>query len=94
MAVLIHAVIPGVTTDQYDALNARLQETPEIFAGCLSHVCVPTGEGLEVFDVWASEQQMMAFADKMMPLAVEEGWPAGPGQPEILPVHNYWVPGA
>jgi hypothetical protein len=94
MTILVHAVVPGITTDQYDALNARLQQTPEIFDGCVSHVCVPTDEGLEIFDVWASEQQMTAFAEKMMPAAVELGWPATPGQPDVLPVHNYWTPGA
>ncbi|MFJ9517886.1 hypothetical protein ACIRPK_06405 [Kitasatospora sp. NPDC101801] len=92
MAVLIHAVVPGITVEQYDALNARLQQTPGIFDGCLSHVCAPTDQGLEIFDVWASEQQMTAFADRMMPIAVEQGWPATPGRPEVLPVHNYWTP--
>lgn len=94
MAVLIHAVLPGITVEQYDALNARLQQTPEIFAGCLSHVCAPTDQGLEIFDLWESEEQMDAFAEKMMPVAAELGWPTGSGRPPVLTVHNYWVPGA
>ncbi|MGW4650372.1 hypothetical protein [Kitasatospora sp. NPDC004289] len=94
MAVLIHAVLPGITAEQYDALNARLQQTPEIFAGCLSHVCVATDQGLEIFDLWESEAQMDAFADRMMPVAQELGWPSGSGRPPVHQVHNYWVPGA
>ncbi|MFJ5549413.1 hypothetical protein [Streptomyces sp. NPDC093225] len=94
MAVLVHAALPGISTDQYDALNAKLQETPEIFDGCVSHTCVPTGEGLEVFDVWDTEEQMNAFTERMMPLAVELGWPSDPEKVSVrvFPVHNYWPP--
>jgi hypothetical protein len=93
MAILVHAVLDGMRTEQYDALNAQLQTTPEIFDGCLSHACVATDSGLEIFDVWESEEKMRAFADRMMPVAVENGWPEGP-QPRVEPVHNHWVPGA
>ncbi|NML50974.1 hypothetical protein HHL19_20940 [Streptomyces sp. R302] len=93
MAILVHAVLDGITTDQYDTLNARLQSTPEIFEGCISHACVPTGSGLEIFDLWESEAQMEAFADKMMPIAVGLGWPEG-ARPRVAEVHRYWVPGA
>ncbi|MFF8288887.1 hypothetical protein ACF068_06575 [Streptomyces sp. NPDC016309] len=94
MAIFVHAVAPGVTTDQYDALNARLQEIPGVFDGCLSHACVPTDGGLEVFDLWETEQQMNAFVEKMMPVATELGWPDTGNGPRILPVHHHWVPGA
>ncbi|MFJ8039199.1 hypothetical protein ACIRBX_01635 [Kitasatospora sp. NPDC096147] len=94
MAILVHAVLPGVTVDQYDALNARLQQTPEIFAGCLSHACAPTDRGLEIFDLWASEEQMDAFAGRMMPIAAEFGWATAPERPAVLRVHHHWVPGA
>ncbi|MFJ8130005.1 hypothetical protein [Streptomyces hydrogenans] len=92
MAILVHAVLDGISADQYDALNAKLQETPEIFDGCVAHACVATESGLEIFDIWASEAQMRAFAEKMMPVAVGLGWPEGP-MPRVLDVHNHWVPG-
>ncbi|MFH9726442.1 hypothetical protein ACH4M4_26275 [Streptomyces sp. NPDC017254] len=94
MAIFVHAVMPGVTTDQYDRLNAKLQETPDVFDGCLSHACVPSDDGLEVFDLWESEAQMNAFVERMMPLAAGLGWPVSDGAPRILRVHNHWVPGA
>ncbi|MFE5793148.1 hypothetical protein ACFQ8C_11305 [Streptomyces sp. NPDC056503] len=93
MAILVHAVLDGVTTDQYDTLNAKLQSTPEIFEGCIAHACVSTDSGLEVFDLWASEAQMKAFADKMLPVAIGLGWPEGPA-PRVVPVYKHWVPGA
>ncbi|MEV6106838.1 hypothetical protein AB0M28_19285 [Streptomyces sp. NPDC051940] len=94
MAVLVHTFLPGITTEQYDTLNAKLQETPEIFEGCISHACVPSGAGLDIYDVWESEQHMSTFSEKVMAKAAEVGLPAtDPGQPETRPVHNYWYPG-
>jgi hypothetical protein len=94
MAVFMHAVLPGVTTDQYDALNAKLQTQPGMFDGCLSHVCVASGKGLEIFDLWESEQDMARFGDKMMPFAEEMGLPTAPERPSAVETHNYWVSGA
>ncbi|MEV4937738.1 hypothetical protein [Streptomyces zaomyceticus] len=94
MAIFVHAVLPGVTTDQYDKLHAKLQETPEVFDGCVAHACVPTDDGLEVFDMWESEGQMNAFVERMMPVAAGLGWPSSDEPPRIMRVHNHWVPGA
>ncbi|WP_055598283.1 hypothetical protein [Streptomyces aureus] len=93
MAIFVHAVLPGVTTEQYDQLNAKLQETPDIFDGCVSHACVPTDDGLEVFDIWESEGHMNAFVERMMPVATGLGWPVSEA-PRVMRVHNHWVPGA
>ncbi|MCZ0978430.1 hypothetical protein O1L60_01920 [Streptomyces diastatochromogenes] len=92
MAILVKAELPGVTTDQYDALNGRLQALPDNpFQGCLSHVCVATDSGLLIHDLWESEQDMRRFMNRVMPLAEEMGLPQG-SQPEIHQVHNYWMP--
>ncbi|MCX4984832.1 hypothetical protein [Streptomyces sp. NBC_00572] len=93
MAIFVHAVLSGITTDQYDALNARLRSTPDIFDGCVSHTCAKADGGLEIFDVWETEEQMNAFAARMMPIAAEEGWPVTDAGPEVMAVHNYWAPG-
>ncbi|MFF9498519.1 hypothetical protein [Streptomyces sp. NPDC014656] len=92
MAILVHAVLGGVSTDQYDQLNAKFQEIPGIFDGCVSHACVATDGGLEIFDIWASQEQMEAFAEKMMPVAADLGWADQP-RPRVVAVHNHWVPG-
>ncbi|MDJ0342379.1 hypothetical protein QMK19_21845 [Streptomyces sp. H10-C2] len=56
MAIFMHAELPGVTTAQYDTLNAALQALPgNTFEGCLSHVAVGTPTGLQIFDVWESQ---------------------------------------
>lgn len=94
MAIFMHVHLPGVTTDQYDTLNAKLQETPEVFDGCLAHVCVPGTDGLDIYDLWESEQHMRAFSEKVSPVADSLGFSGSGGEPETFSAHNYWVPGA
>ncbi|MEV4944327.1 hypothetical protein [Streptomyces sp. NPDC053755] len=94
MAILIHAVLPGVTTEQYDAFSAKLQEVPGIFRGCLSHTCVSTDGGLEVFDLWESEADMDRFGERMTPIAQSMGFAQDAGRPKVLRVHRYMLPGA
>ncbi|WP_328909613.1 hypothetical protein OG230_08995 [Streptomyces sp. NBC_00234] len=95
MAIFMKATLPGITTDQYDALNAELQALPgDTFAGCLSHVCVPTDAGLEIYDLWESQEAMDKFGAVIMPVAEKMGMPPSPEPPAALPVHNHWVPGA
>ncbi|MGW6024374.1 hypothetical protein [Streptomyces sp. NPDC055099] len=94
MPIFMHAAVPGITTDQYDTLNAKLQETPEIFDGCIAHVCVAGQDGLDIYDVWESEAQMNAFGEKMMPVAAGLGWPTSEGKSEVSTIYNHWIPGA
>lgn len=94
MAIFMQAELAGVTTEQYDKLNAKLQSLPgNPFEGCLAHVAVPTASGLQIFDLWESEQALQRFNEVIMPVASEVGIPQG-GMPKTSQVHNYWVPGA
>ncbi|GGR20845.1 hypothetical protein ACH4U6_29565 [Streptomyces netropsis] len=95
MAIFMHAILPGVTAAQYDALNSALRDLPgDTFAGCLAHVAVTTDAGLQVFDLWESEEAMAAFTERLMPHAERAGFPSTGEPPQVLPVHNYWLPGA
>ncbi|MFJ3204354.1 hypothetical protein [Streptomyces sp. NPDC086989] len=93
MAILMHATVPGITSDQYDVLHAKLLEIPGIFEGCLSHVCIASAEGLHIYDLWESELHMNVFAEKMMPVAQALGWESAGDRPEVFPVYNYGFPG-
>ncbi|MEO3977189.1 hypothetical protein [Streptomyces sp. CAU 1734] len=94
MAIFMHATLPGVSTSMYEALNAELQALPgDTFAGCLSHVCVPSGTGIEVFDLWESQEAMDTFGAVMMPVAERLEWPLAQ-PPEVREVHRFWIPGA
>lgn len=94
MAIFMHVSLPGVTTDQYDTLNAKLQETPDIFDGCLAHVCVPGSDGLDIYDLWESERHVQAFSEKVGPVAESVGLSGPGGDSGSSSVHNYWIPGA
>ncbi|MET9611940.1 hypothetical protein [Kitasatospora indigofera] len=93
MAVLAKVELAGMTTDQYDALNEKLQALPgNPFEGCLSHVCVPTDSGLVIYDLWESEQAMEKFAGIVRPTAQGLGLVPQGAPPEIHPVHAFWTP--
>lgn len=83
-----------MTTEQYDALNAELRLLPgDTYAGCLAHVCVPTDSGVEIYDLWESQEAMDAFFTVMMPIAEKQGLPVSAERPTVSPVHGYRVAG-
>ncbi|MFK8909447.1 hypothetical protein [Streptomyces sp. YS-3] len=91
MAILMQVELPGVTTDQYDALHAKLRDLPgNPFEGCLAHICVQTGGGLQITDLWESEEAMRKFMSIVTPLAAETDLPQGP-EPKVSRVHNHQV---
>ena len=93
MAIFMQGELAGVTTAQYDALNAKLQALPgNTFEGCLFHAAVPDGSTLRIFDLWESEEALQKFSEILMPLAMELGIPQG-AMPKTSPVHGYWMPG-
>lgn len=92
MAIFMKASLPGMTTDRYEALNAELEALPgDTFAGCLSHVCVPTDTGLEIYDVWESEDAMNTFGGIIMPLVEKLGLPDSGEPPAVSQVHRFWT---
>ncbi|MFD9721729.1 hypothetical protein [Streptomyces sp. NPDC059076] len=94
MAILMHATMPDVTTEQYDTLNKELQALPgDTFAGCLTHVCVATSTGIEVYDLWESKEAMEKFFTVMMPVTERLGWSAPEQEPTQYEVYNHWVAG-
>lgn len=94
MAIFAHSTLPGITTDQYDNLNAELKALPgNPFAGCLSHICVPGPNGLHILDLWESKEAMERFGTIVMPVAQRLGLPRSPEPPTVSKVHAYWVPG-
>ena len=58
--------------------------------GRLHHICFGSGDKLQVFDIWESQQAFDAFGETLMPILDEVGLDSG--QPTIEPVHNV-IPG-
>jgi hypothetical protein len=77
----------SATAAQYDEIIRRLDAAgagkP---AGRLYHACFGSGDKLQVFDIWESQQAFDKFGETMMPIVQEVGIDLG--QPMVEPVHN------
>jgi hypothetical protein len=45
-----------------------------------------TDGGIEVFDVWDSEESFQSFGETLVPIMSELG--ADPGEPQVAEIHN------
>src|SRR5688572_31119134 len=91
MAVAMFMHWPGMTAGQYDAVMARLDLDANPAAGGVLHLAALTDEGLEVCDVWQTEQAFHGFLrHRLLPVANELEID---GEPEIklVPLHNLFA---
>jgi hypothetical protein len=88
VSVLIRFVPPSpVTAEQYDNVVARLNEEGVFPADGLDYeVCFGEPGSIRVSQVWDSQEQLDAFAARLMPILKEQG--IDPGEPEVVEVHN------
>ena len=87
MSVLIRFAPASLTAAQYDESVRRLEETG-VFPpdGLDYHVCFGTDGNLSVSEIWDSQEQLDAFAERLMPVLAEVG--IDPGEPEVVEIHN------
>jgi hypothetical protein len=87
VALAIYFPAPSFTKEQYDEGVSRLEAagvgSPP---GRLYHCAFAGGAGVEVFDVWDSQESFDKFGETLMPILGELG--ANPGEPQIAEVHN------
>lgn len=87
MAISVYINPPSATAAQYDEIIRRLDAAgagkP---AGRLYHACFGSGDKLQVFDIWESQQAFDKFGETMIPIIQEVG--VNLGQPMVEPVHN------
>ncbi|MGH3134449.1 MAG: hypothetical protein ACRDNY_12050 [Gaiellaceae bacterium] len=91
MAVAMFMHWPGMTAGQYDSVMARLELDVNPAAGEVLHMAALTDEGLEVCDVWQTEQAFHGFLEqRFLPVASELHIE---GEPEIklIPLHNLYA---
>jgi hypothetical protein len=89
VAMLMHW--PGVTSDQYDAVMARLGLDANPPAGAVLHVAAVTDEGVEVCDVWQTEQAFNGYLQQRLLPAVSELGIGGEPEIRIVPLHNLYA---
>lgn len=91
MAVLMEIEFPGVTTQEYDAVDrrvgARSGQPPE---GLLFHTAIVTETGLRVIDLWESTDAFRDFFTRLQPVVKEEGYPEPSAPPKITDVHYHF----
>jgi hypothetical protein len=87
MAIGIYINPASLTAAQYDDVVGRLDAAgagkP---AGRLYHACFGSGDKLQVFEIWESQQASDKFRETLMPILQEMG--LDPLQPMVEPVHN------
>jgi hypothetical protein len=91
MAVAMFMHWRGVTPAQYDAVMARLELDANPAAGGVLHLAALTDEGLEVCDVWQTEQAFRGYLEhRLLPVAQELGLV---GEPEVrvIQLHNLYA---
>lgn len=91
MAVAMFMHWPGITASQYDAVMARLELDANPAAGEVLHLAALTDEGLEMCDVWQTEQAFHGFLEhRLLPVAQELELE---GEPEVrlVPLHNLYA---
>ena len=87
MSVLIRFTPSSLTAGKYDESIRRLEEAGEFPPDGLEyHVCFGEEGNLHVSEIWDSQEQLNAFAQRLMPILQEIGIEAG--QPVMMPVHN------
>ena len=91
MAVAMTMHWPGLTSDQYDAVMAKLGLDANPPAGAVLHVASETDQGIDVFDVWQTEQAFSSFLEQRWLPVVSELGITGEPQITIVPLHNLYA---
>ncbi len=90
MAVLATFTVKGDTEELLGRLDAAMPRIVEVSPGKpLSHVAVPSAEGIKIFDVWESEKMLGDFAQSpdFHQILQEVGMPEP--EVEVTPVHRF-----
>ena len=91
MAVAMFMHWPGITGDEYDAMVSRLDLDANPAAGQVLHLAVVSHQGLEVCDVWQTEQAFHGFLEHRIMPAVAELKIAGEPEIRVVPLHNLYT---
>jgi hypothetical protein len=92
MAYVATLDIPGLTTEQYDAVLKRMEVVERPSPGMYLHICAPIEAGLRVTEVWETEEGFHSFIEeRLFPAAVALGIQAEPVI-TVKPLHFLFAP--
>jgi len=91
MAVAMFMRWPGLTSDQYDSIMARLELDANPAAGGVLHLAALSDDGLELCEVWQTEQAFRGFVEqRLLPVARELEVLSEPDV-RLLPMRNLYA---
>ena len=91
MAVAMFMHWPGMTSDQYDSVMARLELDAKPAAGGVLHLAALTEEGLEVCEVWQTEQAVNGFLERRVLPVIRELGIEGEPEIKVVQLHNLYA---
>jgi hypothetical protein len=87
MALGIYFASKSFSVQQYDDAISRLEAAGAGSPPGRSFHCAFSGKnGLDVFDVWESQEAFEKFGETLMPILGQLG--ADPGEPMVAEIHN------
>jgi hypothetical protein len=87
MALGFYFAPESFTPEQYDEAIRRLDAAGAGSPPGRSYHCAFSGEGgINVFDVWDSQESFDKFGETLLPIMAELG--TDPGEPQVAEIHN------
>jgi hypothetical protein len=95
MPIARYQEVSQLTTEDYDAVNEKIDMPNDPPDGLLSHAVAPMeGGGLRFWEVWESEDQMRRFGQERLMPALREYLGEMPGEPpleQVAGLHYFWA---
>jgi hypothetical protein len=90
MALGFYFAPQSFSTEQYDEVIRRLEAAGQGSPpGRLYHFAFSGSGGLDVFDVWDSQESFEKFGETLIPIMQELG--TDPGEPQVAEIYNVIV---
>ena len=94
MAIIAHTIVPGITTQQYDAVREAAGWLRDQPVGGLSHLTWWEGGDCHNVDAWESEETFGNFVqERLGPAMAKVGVESQP-QTTFHPAHEVYLPQA
>ncbi len=88
MSIVVRFAPSAATTEQYDQVLRRLEESDNWPPDGLDyHVAFGSPDDLRVSEIWDSQEQFQAFGQRLMPLLADAGIQLA-SEPEVFEVYN------
>ena len=88
MSTLVRFTPKSVTTEQYDQVLRKLEDSGDWMPDGLDyHVAFGAHGDVRVSEVWDSKEKFDKFGERLMPLLKESGIELS-GPPELIEIHN------